>query len=50
MYSSGGVWQSYVGRGFAGLRDISIHSYYAVKPTILREIIRTELGPLEDGG
>ncbi|MDK2988829.1 MAG: hypothetical protein PWR16_358 [Methanoculleus sp.] len=30
-------------RKIAGLRDISVHSCYAVKPTILR----TKLGPLE---
>jgi len=35
-------------RKIAGLRDISVHSYYAVKPTILWDIIRTKLGPLED--
>ncbi len=35
-------------RKIAGLRDISVHSYYAVKPTILWEIIQTRLGPLED--
>ena len=35
-------------RKIAGLRDISVHSYYAVKPTILWDIIRTRLGPLED--
>lgn len=35
-------------RKIAGLRDISVHSYYAVKPTILWDIIQTKLGPLED--
>jgi uncharacterized protein with HEPN domain len=35
-------------RKIAGLRDISVHSYYSVKPTILWDIIQTELGPLED--
>jgi uncharacterized protein with HEPN domain len=35
-------------RKIAGLRDISVHSYYAIKPTILWDIIQTKLGPLED--
>lgn len=35
-------------RKIAGLRDISVHSYYSVKPTILWNIIQTKLGPLED--
>jgi uncharacterized protein with HEPN domain len=35
-------------RKIAGLRDISVHSYYSVKPTILWDIIRTKLDPLED--
>ncbi len=35
-------------RKIAGLRDISVHSYYAVKPTILWDIIQNKLGPLED--
>ncbi|MDD4253097.1 HepT-like ribonuclease domain-containing protein [Methanoculleus horonobensis] len=35
-------------RKIAGLRDISVHSYYSVKPTILWDIILTELGPLAD--
>jgi uncharacterized protein with HEPN domain len=35
-------------RKIAGLRDISVHSYYAVKPTILWDIIQNGLGPLED--
>ena len=35
-------------RKIAGLRDISVHSYYSVKPTILWDIIQTGLGPLED--
>ena len=32
----------------AGLRDISVHSYYSIKPTILWSIIQTGLDPLED--
>ncbi|WP_292731076.1 DUF86 domain-containing protein [Methanoculleus sp.] len=35
-------------RKIAGLRDISVHSYYSVKPTILWDIIQTNLGPLVD--
>ncbi|NMC88113.1 MAG: DUF86 domain-containing protein [Methanomicrobiales archaeon] len=35
-------------RNIAGLRDISVHSYYSVKPTILWDIIQTKLGPLDD--
>ncbi|TAJ43888.1 HepT-like ribonuclease domain-containing protein [Methanofollis fontis] len=35
-------------RKIAGLRDISVHSYYSVKPTILWDIIQTRLGPLEE--
>lgn len=35
-------------RKIAGLRDISVHSYSSVKPTILWDIIQTGLGPLED--
>lgn len=35
-------------RKIAGLRDISVHSYYLVKPTILWDIIQTKLGPLEE--
>jgi len=34
-------------RKIAGLRDISVHSYYSVKPTILWDIIQTKLDPLE---
>lgn len=34
----------------AVLRVISVHSCYAVKPTIFRGIIRIKLGPLEEGG
>jgi uncharacterized protein with HEPN domain len=35
-------------RKIAGLRDISVHSYYSAKPTILWDIIQTNLGPLVD--
>jgi len=35
-------------RKIAGLRDISVHSYYSVKPTILWDIVRTKLGTLEE--
>jgi len=35
-------------RKIAGLRDISVQSYYSVKPTILWDIIQTNLGPLVD--
>jgi len=35
-------------RKIAGLRDISVHSYYSVKPTILWDIIQTKLDPLDE--
>lgn len=35
-------------RKIAGLRDISVHSYYSVKPTILWGIIQNGLDSLED--
>lgn len=33
-------------RKIAGLRDISVHSYYSIKPTILWGIIKGKLDPL----
>ncbi|WP_394357935.1 HepT-like ribonuclease domain-containing protein [Methanoculleus caldifontis] len=32
-------------RKIAGLREISVHSYYAAKPTLLRDIRRVPISP-----